>query len=257
LSLYIAPVAHSAFKDLTYQIRNEYTNAILREGVFTTVSDSLTIYVRQRSDSGELIGLLVYDNRDQKSPVTFIAERGTLVHTPDGPRVLLVNGSRQEHPQGGTPRVLTFDSYTVDLSRLSQGSGVLRWREPRERFLGELFWPEVSPIAEPVTYNKLIAEGHQRLVTPLFCLSYALIAMAALLTGELNRRGQLDRILYAVLTVIASQALNLGATNLATRELSMVPLMYASVLVPSALSVYLILAPPRRRRPAPIPAPAE
>jgi lipopolysaccharide export system permease protein len=260
LSLYIAPLSHGAFKDLTYQIRNEYTNAILREGVFTTVSESLTIYVRQRSESGELIGLLVYDSRDQKSPVTFIAERGALVRTADGPRVRLVNGSRQEHPQGGTARVLTFDSYTVDLSRLQQGSSVLRWREPRERFLGELLYPEVSPETDPTAYNKLIAEGHQRLVTPLFCFSYALIAMAALLTGELNRRGQLDRILWAVLFVIASQALNLGATNLAARALSTVPLMYASVLVPSLASLYLLLAPPRRRRapapPAP-PAPAE
>jgi lipopolysaccharide export system permease protein len=171
--------------------------------------------------------------------------------------VLLLNGSRQEHPQGAAARVLTFDSYTVDLTRMQQGAAQLRWREPRERFLGELFYPEVSPIAEPATYNKLIAEGHQRLVTPLFCLSYALIAMAALLTGELNRRGQLDRILAAVLVVIASQALNLGATNLAARELGFVPLMYASVVVPSALGFYLVLAPPRRRRPAPLPAPAE
>jgi lipopolysaccharide export system permease protein len=256
LSLYIAPLSHGAFKDLTYQIRNEYTNAILREGVFTTVSDNLTIYVRQRTESGELIGLLVYDIRDPKTPVTLIAERGAMLRTADGPRVLLINGSRQENHPGSPPRVLTFERTTEDLTRLQQGSSVLRWREPRERFLGELFYPEMSYAADPTMYNKLIAEGHQRLVTPFFCLSYALIALAALLTGELNRRGQLDRILWAVLAVIASQALNLAATNLATRELGMVVLMYASVLLPCAASLYLILAPPRRRRQV-LPAPAE
>jgi lipopolysaccharide export system permease protein len=179
-----------------------------------------------------------------------------MLRTAEGPRVLLINGSRQEHHPGSAPRVLTFERTTEDLARLQQGPGVLRWREPRERFLGELFYPEVTYAADPTMYNKLIAEGHQRLVTPLFCLSYALIALAALLTGELNRRGQLDRILWAVLAVIASQALNLAATNLATRELSMVALMYASVLLPSAISLYLVLTPPRRRRLS-LPAPAE
>ncbi len=257
LSLYFAPLSHGAFKDLTYQIRNQYTNAILREGVFSTISDNLTIYVRQRSESGELIGLLVYDSRDPKAPVTRIAERGALVRTADGPRVLLINGSVQEQREGNSPRILTFDRYTMDLSRLQESSAALRWREPRERFLGELFNPEVSPSVDPTMYNRLVSEGHQRLVTPLFCLSYALIALAALLTGELNRRGQIDRIIWAVLAVIASQAINLGATHLAARELGMVALMYASVLAPSLASLYLILAPRRRRRAALQSAPAE
>lgn len=257
LSLYVAPLSHGGFKELTYQIRNEYTNAILREGVFSTISENLTVYVRQRSESGELVGLLVYDGRDQRAPVTMVAERGALVRTAEGPRVLLINGNRQEQREGSSARVLYFDRYIVDLGRLQPNSAALRWREPRERFLGELLSPDVSPQTDPTMYNKFIAEAHQRIVTPLFCLSYALIALAALLTGEFNRRGQLDRILGAVLAVIASQALNLGATHLATRELGMVPLMYASVILPSIASVYLILAPRRRRRTVAEPVPAE
>jgi lipopolysaccharide export system permease protein len=253
-ALYLSPVAHGAFKDLQFQIRNQFTNVLLREGVFTNIGDKMTVYVRQRESTGELLGVLVQDETDPRKQVTMIAERGALVRGEDGPKVLMVNGNRQERDvASGRLSILYFDSYAHDLGRLQQ-SAILRWREPRERFLAELFWHENTQI-DLEHRTELIAEGHQRIVTPLFCLTFTLVALAAILTGEFSRRGQVGRILAAILVVILCQAANLGATYAAARSLAVVPLMYAVVGLPALVALWMIARP--RRRAVPRLAPAE
>lgn len=254
LSLYLSPMAHGAFKNLQFQIRNQFTNVLLREGVFTNIGDKMTVYIRQRESSGELLGVLVQDETDPKKQVTMVAERGALVRGDDGPKVLMVNGNRQEREvASGRLSILYFDSYAHDLGRLQQSS-MLRWREPRERFLSELFWPENTQIDQE-HLTELIAEGHQRIVTPLFCLSFTLIGLAAILTGDFSRRGHLGRILVAILAVILCQAANLGVTYAATRTLAVVPAMYAVVALPALAALWMILR--QRRRAIPRFAPAE
>lgn len=253
LSLYLAPVSHSAFKDLQFQVRNQFANVLLREGVFTNIGDKMTVYIRQRDSSGELLGVLVQDETDPKKQVTMIAERGALVRGQEGPAVFMVNGNRQERDVAtGRLSVLYFERYTHDLSRLQQGS-ILRWREPRERFLSELFWPGNTQI-DIEHRTELMAEGHQRIVAPLFCLSFTLIGLAAILTGEFSRRGHLGRILVAILAVVLCQAANLGATYASARTLAVVPLMYAAVVLPALAALWMILRPPRRAVPRLAPA---
>src|SRR3546814_16377957 len=74
-----------------------------------------------------------------------------------------------------------------------------RWREPKERFLSELLWPADDERDRRYS-QELIAEGHQRLVAPLYTVVFALIGVAALLAGEFNRRGPATRVLVAVHT---------------------------------------------------------
>jgi len=253
LSLYLAPLAHGAFKTLQFEIRNQFTNVLLREGVFTNIGDKMTVYIRQRESSGELLGVLVQDETDPKKQVTMVAERGALVRGEDGPKVLMVNGNRQERDvASGRLSVLYFESYAFDLGRIQQGAA-LRWREPRERFLSELFSHENTPI-DIEHRTELIAEGHQRIVAPLFCFSFTLIALAAILTGDFSRRGHLGRIMAGILAVILCQAANLGATHAAARSLTAIPAIYAVVVLPSLAALWLLLFLQRRAIPRLAPA---
>ena len=82
LSAYFLPASNRAFKDLQFEIRNRFVASLLQEGTFTTISDKLTIYIRNRDERGEVTGLLVYDNREPKRPITILAERGLFADTP-------------------------------------------------------------------------------------------------------------------------------------------------------------------------------
>ena len=64
-----------------------------------------------------------------------MAESGVLVRTSDGPRLLLVNGNRQQiDADGQRLQLLYFDRNSFDLSDLEEDKGP-RWRKPRERYL--------------------------------------------------------------------------------------------------------------------------
>src|SRR3954463_9366459 len=76
LSAYFLPASNREFKDLQFEIRNRFVSALLQEGAFTTISDKLTIYVGSRNERGEVIGLLINDERDPQQPVTIMADRG-------------------------------------------------------------------------------------------------------------------------------------------------------------------------------------
>jgi len=195
--LYLMPAGYRAFKDQQYVIREDLTHILLQEGTFNSFGTGLTVYVREIESTGEAVGILVHDERDRANPVTMMAERGTLVRSEAGPRLLLVNGNRQAFDRASRSLgLLYFDRYTFDLSLV--GTPVeSRWREPRERYLDELFGPPRRE--EDVTNaSELRAEGHHRIVTPLSAFGLALIALAALLAGEFNRRGQAWRLAAAV-----------------------------------------------------------
>lgn len=239
LNLYLMPMAYREFKDLQFSIRHNYSSVLLQEGTFNTVADGVTVYVRERHNDGELLGILVHDERDPEKPVTMMAERGALVQAPGGPRVVMITGNRQVVERTHERlSILYFDRYTVDFNTVDQTEEE-RWREPRERFVHELFSPGNSP-DDQRNFAVMRAEGHQRLASPLLAVAFAMIALAALLAGEFNRRGQVRRILWATSAIILLQLGYLGVANLAATIPLMALLLYLVPLAAIALAGYVL-----------------
>jgi lipopolysaccharide export system permease protein len=236
MSIYFLPAANRAFKDLQFEIRNRFASVLLQDGIFNTLSESLTIYVRTRDANGELVGLLVHDTRDPARPITIIAERGAFVDTDGGPRVLMVNGGRQQLDRTtGKLSVLSFEKYTLDLASFRDAPGV-RERQPDERYLHELLWPGDRRADQ----GSLLIEANLRLVNPLTALAFAAIPVACLLTGEFNRRGQTRRVLLAILLALAFEVLDIGLKNLAGRTAIAVPFLYLNVMAPIWATAWLL-----------------
>jgi len=240
LSAYFLPASNREFKDLQFEIRNRFVSALLQEGTFTTISDKLTIYIGGRDDRGQVTGLLINDRRDPQHPVTILAERGAFADDAQASRIIMVNGSRQSYDRtSGKLSVLTFDRYTLDLNML-RDAPVVRFRDAQERFLGELFWPPEQ--LSPPLRRSFLVEGHQRILVPLTIFSFAIIPLACLLPGELNRRGQVRRVLLAVGLAFVFQALDLGVKNLASRNLALIPLLYLIDLLPLIAGTAILMS---------------
>ena len=239
LSAYFLPASNRAFKDLQFEIRNRFVSALLQEGTFSTISDKLTIYIGSRDERGQVGGLLINDRRDPQQPVTILAERGAFADDAQSSRIIMVNGSRQSYDRmTGKLSILTFDRYTLDLNMLRDAPGV-RFRDAQERFLGELFWPPEQ--LSPAIRRSFLVEGHNRLLVPLSILSFVMIPLACLLPGELNRRGQLRRVLLAVAIAFVFQALDLGVKNLSSRNIELIPVLYLIDLAPLVIGMAILL----------------
>jgi lipopolysaccharide export system permease protein len=259
LALYFMPLSYREFKDMESDVRSGYSVVLLREGAFNTVSQGVTIYIRTREADGELRGIIMHDSRDPKQVVTIMAERGVLAQTNDGPRVVMVEGNRQLlDRETGKLSLLYFQRYTADIGKTgsdTEPSGN-RWREPRERFLNELFFPGSSDM-DQANRSQLRVEGHERLTLPLYAIAFAMIAMAALLPGDYNRRGQGQRILAAVVLVIVIQAGQILWNAVTPRYPVLLPFIYLNVLLPMAVAGWWMVRRPRRRRaPVWVPEPA-
>lgn len=250
LTLYLLPASYRSFKDLQYTIRNSYAQVLLQEGVFTDVGEGLTLYVRGREPDGSLRGVIVHDTREPGKALTYTAARGQLFAGASGPQIVLERGSYQERSGStGSVSILNFDRAALALNDMLE-TGDTRYRDPKERFLPELLSPDDS--LPDATRQRLRAEGHQRLASPLYALAFAIVAVAVLLAGDSGPRGRWNRVLIAIALAGLLQLVSLLLLSLATRSSAAVPFMYLAPLG-AMVAALGVLANPRvllLRRPA-------
>jgi lipopolysaccharide export system permease protein len=249
LNLYLLPASYREFKDLQFAIRHDYSSILLQEGVFNTLGENVTVFVRERNAIGELRGILVHDNRNPEQQVTMMAEQGAIVRSEHGPRVILVNGNRQHvDREKGELSLLYFDQYVVEVTA-GQSPTYARWRDPRERFLPELLFPG-NTADERHQRKKLIAEGHNRLTMLILPLTYCAVGLALLMSAPFNRRGQIRITIVSVLIVSLIAIGHISLHNIAGRHLAFVPALYAITIAPLLAAIYLLSGPRRRSVPA-------
>jgi len=237
IALYLLPVSYREFREMQSFLRNNYVSILLQEGVFSNPVDGLTVFTRERDKDGTMRGILVQDNRQREVPITMMAEAGRLVQTPQGPRFLLTNGNRQEMRRGMLS-FLDFESYTLDISLYADAAKV-RIVDPQELFLGQLFTYDES-ISRPDNMRRT-AEGHQRLIWPLYPLTMTLIALAVLFSGEFNRRGGLHRIGFAIALGTFIVFAGVGLRGAMAINPLMVAAAYANVILPAVLAALILL----------------
>jgi lipopolysaccharide export system permease protein len=199
----------------------------------------VTVYVHEQNDDGSLRGILVHDERKRKLPITMMAEEGVLVQGDDGPLFMLERGNRQElDTSGPNVSILHFERYTLDLAATA-GRPSARSPKPKEQFVHQLLNPPEA-LSEDRRRGR-IAEAHKRLLWPLNALVFTLIALAALLSGRIDRRGPWRRTLFAVVVTTIVQALTMAAGSLASRSLAMLPLLYLVSLAPAVIALAVLL----------------
>lgn len=240
LNLWIVPLSFTVFRNYQWEIRNRIAAFMLQDGVFTPISNDLTVYIRSRAPDGTLHGILVDDNRDKSAPATILAQTGRLIQGPNGPRVLLRNGSREViDPKTGRLDMLTFKQNEIDLSDQTHSTGA-RTADMSEVSLSALLHPHPR---NPADAPKWIAEAYKRLSTPLTAMSYALVALLSVLTGTFRRLGSFIRPLAAIGTVVLLVAAGLAIDNLAARNNALIPLMWVQAAAPGVICAWLLFGP--------------
>lgn len=247
LTIFVIPASYREFKGLQFQLRNSYSTVILQEGVFNPVMKGITVYIRDRSPDGELLGIIIHDNRKPEKPITMMAERGAIVAGTHGPRVVMANGNRQEiQGENGWLSLLYFDNYTFELSGLVESPNT-RLRDSRERYLHELFHP-MERADELWDFHKLRMEGFYRLASPLLGLAFVFTGLAFLLAGDFDRRGQMKRIIPAVAAVVGIEAAMLAAKSYGEKFPELGPMMYGIGLLPIIVGCYALMRDRKKRR---------
>ena len=236
--LYLMPAGQRAMKDKVVDIRADIGAALLNEGEFNTPASGLTVFIRELNSDGTIRGVMVHDNRNKKSPVTYLAVRGQLAQTPAGARLNMFDGTvEQSSHAGGQLTVLNFQRDVFDLDQFA-GPARATDRATSERYLSELFSPD--PKLMPKLRNAYIAEGHNRLSQPLYCIAFALIALAAVLRGRRARGANALRLALAALGAAVVRIAGYGVQGLAVGSPSLVFLFYLIPLLGAAVALAVL-----------------
>ncbi|NVN35840.1 LPS export ABC transporter permease LptF [Komagataeibacter swingsii] len=244
LNVWIVPVSYHAFRQFEFQIRNRMAAFLVQDGVFTQVSDSMTVYIRARDKDGTLHGIMVEDDRTPGAEATILAEEGNLVIVNDQPRVVLFNGSRQEiDSHTGRLNVLTFTRNTIDL--FSPHTAHTRLPDANELPISQLLHPDMRLYSRR-DESKMFIEAWRRLSTPFCAFSFAMIGLVGAMGGSHSRQAGILRPVLAILAVVAAQALTLLVQNLASRNLQLMPLMWVCTIGPGVICAAILFWPELR-----------
>lgn len=249
LNFYVLPESYRAFRLIQWEARNSLASVVLKEGSFNQVINNMTVYIRERSPDGQLLGILVHDKRKAETPETIMAERGALVESETGARVVMFNGNRQTLDANGKLSILYFDRNVFDIPSSRENLSD-RYREPRERSMLELINLDQTEDVSELDFGKYKVELHKRIVTPLLGFAFAMVGLACLLYGPITRRSQTLRIVTAVAIMISLQGAALGLQNVIAKNLHLIPLLYLLAFIPIAAGTIMLIRHPRSSKKA-------
>lgn len=234
-SLWIVPQTEMDMDATRTMLKSQYSTLMFREGIFNPVRPGLTVFIRDRRPDGQLRGLIIHDSRKKNAPpITVVAKRGEVVSTSAGQQFIVYDGTRQDiDPGTRTLNTLSFARYTIDLPTES-ASVANRWREPSQRSFIELLHPDLSNPDDVRFRRAFVVEANRRLVSPLLAPAYTILALAFLLLGPVDRRGQSWRVVLAIGAVVVIQGFYMAALSMARESDVGLVLMYAFVFLPLA-----------------------
>ena len=248
----IQPAALSERREVFYDLRSDIASSLVREGSFTQPSENLTLYARERGSGGEMRDLLINDARPE-FPITYTARAGAVVMIEGQPAIVLRDGQVQRQTAEGAVDVLDFDRYTLQLDRFFEEPEVF-YLKASDRYLHELFYPDLTSHFDQRNVERFLAEAHARLSAPLLNIAMALIALAGVLVGEFSRRGYTRQIAIAATCALVVRLIAVGLSGAAVDEPSLNPLQYALPVLASLIALIAISGKgARKRRAAPGP----
>lgn len=234
------PQAEQKFRELEWRVKNNISQAIFREGEFTSLSNGITVFIDKHEADGSVTGIFVSDESKPDVKVTLTAEKGRMLQGDKGPRILFINGVRQEiNKKTFKFNVLSFTRYSAEFN---SGSSTRRKNQTiREKSFKELIFAAHDKTLSQPEVRKFVVEGHRRILYPLFNIVLALIACTGLLISNFNRRGQTKIIAIEIICMILVTGNDLAITNLAGRSLYFLPVLYLNCLLPLLICLYLLL----------------
>lgn len=245
----LVPASRAILAARSAEISENATARFLRDGEFLHPADGVTLYIREISDTGELMDLFLADDRHPLRSTVYTARRALLVRTDTTPKLLMIDGSAQTLTREGRRLDLTrFDDVTYDLGSFVTPSGTDR-RGIEELSTRELFSPTEALLEETrSTRAAFLYEAHSRIAQPFLGLASSLIGFAALLLGSFSRFGLWWQILFAVVLLILVQTINVAASGAGIAQDALWPLAYAAPLTGLAIGMLLLWNAQRPRR---------
>ncbi len=236
----VGPWTQVRLRNIAAEVRTDLMSSVLQPWRFTTPEPRLTLHIRDRSPTGELLGLMMHDGRDPKQVVTYLSERGLIIKQGTTAYLRMDKGHIVRHlSDQPAPQIIVFDSYIVDLTQLEQRAEQTPVARPRERSTYALLTFDPNDPTEAPQAKKSIAELHERISSPLYALTFVLVVVAAMGQAQTTRQNRTQAIVTAFGLAVGTRVAGITAGNALTGKSNAVWLVYAIPVGAALLAIFM------------------
>jgi lipopolysaccharide export system permease protein len=230
ISVYFAPEGLRLLRRWLTEVRTDLVTNIVQPGRFVSIERGLTFHIRERRANGQLIDVLLDDQRNDKERATLIADQGHIEKNPDGTFLVLENGTLQRQEIGRRdPEIVEFRENRFDLSQFSGNPQTITY-SVRERYLWELMWPNPDdPVyqSQPAQFR---AEFHDRIIAPLYPFAFVVIAYVFLGAPRTTRQSRGWSLMGAVGGVALLRLIGFACTVFGVKVPAVLVFEYVAVI---------------------------
>lgn len=186
ISLYLLPISYSNLKTTIGNFKEKYISHMITEKTFNQLSKYTTLYIDKQIGKTDFSGVLLFDNQSPDKRVIFFAKEGAIKSfSPQGISFELFAGVQHIYDKSGNISKLHFDKINVNIAK-PDDSAPTRIKSPFELFIHEMIWP--SQVMSLQNQNRLIVDGHVRLVWPFCNFAFVFLALSIFLRYPAARK---------------------------------------------------------------------
>ena len=252
INLWVQPLCFREMRSVLEAVRADIATTMIRPGEFTHPSPGLTVFAQSMDETGVIKNLFI-DQAGHGGSSTYMAAEARIAKRNGAPVMILRNGSIQQFSKTGVLNVVYFAENVQDLRPFLAIEGQVLYH-PSDRYLHELFYPDMRRAWERANIKKLLSEGHSRLATPLYNLAFMALALAAVLGGAFSRLGYGARIMAAGATGLAIRVMGFVAGAAADGNAALNVLQYAPPLICFVVCMLIVIRQHPARGPRRAPA---
>lgn len=239
---WVGPWSQRLLKDIALQVRTDLMSQVIQPWRFTSPEANLTVHIRDRSPTGELLGLLMHDARDPKQIVTYLAEKGLIIKQDSAAYLRMEKGHIVRRVDNdAVPQIIAFDRYVVDLQQLEQRSDPNQWIRPRERYTSELLNPDLEDPFYKAVPARFISELHDRFAGPLYAFAFILVVMAYMGQAQTTRHSRVRSVVAAFSVAVGCRILGIAAANSAAVRPGAAVLLYVVPITTGVIAAAVTL----------------
>jgi lipopolysaccharide export system permease protein len=216
---YLAPLSGRLLRDYAIKVRTDLISQVLQPGKFSSPEPGLTMHIADRAADGNLLGLMIHDERDESQVMTYLAEEGQIIKQDEERSLLIMRRGHIQRQDGKSKNVqiIVFDSYIFDISQFGPKEGPRDYK-PRERFLNELLHPDPGDSYYKSQAGKFRSELHDRLSNPLYPILFVLIVGVHLAYPRTTRDSRIQSLFTAFGVAAGLRIAGLAGVNIAAKK---------------------------------------
>ena len=230
----VEPKAKTGVRQMVAAAYADLLSTVIEEKNFRRIDTGLYVQISERLAGRVLKGLFVVDERDPAFELIYYAREGAV--DDKGTSLIMHDGEVHRKTPAGEVSVIRFDSYSFDLSDLTQNRGQATLRAS-DRELSFLLNPDPNDkdyVAKPSSYR---AELHRRLTDWVLPMVFALISLAIAGDARSHREARLHPMVAALVFAFAIRWASFYAANQIDTDPEYIGVLYAIPVVASLLAI--------------------